>query len=63
MPRYQVKVKRIVSSDGQIIGEAQSVVSASPNSESEVIQTTAVKVSAGSSSSSSVTSAKARLVR
>ena len=63
MPRYQVIVKRIVSPDGQIIGEAKSVVSASPNSESEVVQTTAVKVSAGSSSSSSATSAQVRVVR
>jgi hypothetical protein len=63
MPRYQVTVKRIVSSDGQIIGEAKSVVSTSPNSDSEVVQTTAVKVSAGSSSSSSATSAKVRLER
>ncbi|MBE9051370.1 hypothetical protein IQ243_13265 [Nostocales cyanobacterium LEGE 11386] len=54
MPRYQVVVKRIVSSNGKIIAEAKSIASAYSNGKSEINQSISVTLSSDSSSSTSI---------
>jgi hypothetical protein len=60
MPSYQVVTKKIVSSDGKIIAEAKSIVTASGNGESEISQSVSVDASSGSISSCSVKSSSSR---
>ena len=63
MASYEVTIKRIVSSDGNVISEAKSIAIASGDEKSEINQSVSVNVSSGSSSSSSVKSSSSSSVK